>query len=207
MSASQRPYSSLVERGLTLTHIHTPHTHRVADVSHTTPGMKRPHSSLVERSLGATAAAALGGTLSGGARRALASGASDVSMLELPDEAYTILGGDMKSCKILNGNEVRNLGRCRSNPHIDTLTIPRNRHVAAERRARVQGAGGARRLGHAQVLRVGSVPCSLSCVTDICCQHELCWVRQRVSWASSFFHVDGVVVSCKQVAKAGQPAL
>lgn len=90
---------------LTHRHIHTPHTYRLADVS--VP--QRPHSSLVERSLGATAAAALGGTLSGGARRALASGASDVSMLELPDEAYTVLGGDMKSCKILNGNGWRML--------------------------------------------------------------------------------------------------
>lgn len=63
------------------------------------------HSSLVERGLGASATAALAGL--GGVRRASAGaggvpGASSVSM-ELPDDAYTTLGGDMKSCKILNG--------------------------------------------------------------------------------------------------------
>lgn len=66
------------------------------------------HSSLVERSLGATtAAAALAGGLSGGVRRAFAAGGASGVSMELPDEAYTTLGGDMKSCKILNGKAKR----------------------------------------------------------------------------------------------------
>ena len=59
--------------------------------------------SLVQRTLGA---AALGGLASsslvtgvGPVRRASAMTPS----MELPDEAYTTLGGDMKSCRILNG--------------------------------------------------------------------------------------------------------
>ena len=74
-----------------------------ANSNPSTPSLSR--RALVQTSLGVAATGLLGSSaLGGGAvRRASAATLSASSEFALPDDAYTLLGGDMKSCKILNG--------------------------------------------------------------------------------------------------------
>lgn len=74
----------------------------------TASGSNNPLSrrALVQTSLGATTTGLLASSVINGGgpvRRAAAATLSASSEFALPDDAYTLLGGDMKSCKILNG--------------------------------------------------------------------------------------------------------